>query len=625
MNKKGLKLALTALLAVSQAFALSEVRTPWISGSGPLRYVFENDAKDGKYAMNLWSVGHSKYANKAFLKHGTKTQDLTALIFNKSNFALSEAFYNQNSDPSNPLASFKQVSPRVEYNEMGMTVGGEISMPVWKNKGRLGLRGSVPFRSIELERLDSGLDKAEDPTADYVSGKVVKVTRRSDGAAAGAGAAGTLAAFNLGSESSVLAKAYRLDLLRALVDADGNKILTSGAAAAAGLKVFGTQIGTGGGNELNGNFAGIVPGAVANGRQTGKPVNHGYMLYDGGGFGLGAGRDGLYGNGIAGPINNIVPLRGDLANISGESARLNTFISANDYNAALSNFSADEAKKYWLIFRRTHNSVDASKFGNGDGNNVGGGRGITDNLDNYIAQFNENAFVYLAKQGISLDGQVRTGLGDIDVETFYRHTLNENWDAELQLGVRLPTGGDKDKYGSPYKSMLGNGEHWEIKIGGLLAWEAMSWMNLKADASYHFVLESTENRMAVFAGSTVKNLGPKAAADVDWGYFVGHVDATFFHPKNRDIRSVLGYELYYKLEDRLTYKNATAVAFDGGAKALSSKLAVKNTESIGHKVRFETSYQVSKYFEFFAGGSFTFAGQNVARDRDTHGGFNIRF
>jgi hypothetical protein len=75
----------------------------------------------------------------------------------------------------------------------------------------------------------------------------------------------------------------------------------------------------------------------------------------------------------------------------------------------------------------------------------------------------------------------------------------------------------------------------------------------------------------------------------------------------------------------LSYKNATAVAFDGVARALDKKLAVKNTESIAHKARFETSYQVSKYFELFAGGSFTFAGQNAMRDRDTHGGFNIRF
>ena len=123
----------------------------------------------------------------------------------------------------------------------------------------------------------------------------------------------------------------------------------------------------------------------------------------------------------------------------------------------------------------------------------------------------------------------------------------------------------------------------------------------------------------------------------DYGYFTGRFDFNFFHPKDSGIRSTIGYELYYKTEDHLTFKQKQMESWLGGKfvpgvldvqsnpQDLDNKLASKNTESIAHKVRFETSAQLLKHFEVFAGGSLTFAGQQVMRDRDAHGGFNIRF
>jgi len=614
------------------------MRTPWIAGNGPLRYVFESNDKEGKYSLNLWSAAHTKNANKAFLKHGTTTKEITELIFNKADFQVTDAFPNGQVDPNganyNPLAGFKSLSPRVEYNEMGMTVGGALAFPVCKGKGRLGVRASVPFRNIELERQDSGLDKAEDPTADYVSARVIAVTRPGNGGAAAAPA-------------NILAKAYRVDLLTALQQPSGTRVMAPGGGAAAGqgMNVFGTQLATGnvGANTpLNSNYAAIT--ITGN---TGKPLVHGYMLANEAGAAPvanpRAAADTLVFNApgaapVAGAAHTDL-LAADMNNLPTNDTTIGVFTTDRDYQAAFNaadpnSVLSKKGSNMWLVFRRTQNSTDALKFGDGSGGGtgVGAGRGLSDTIDQYLAQFNENAFVFLAKNGISLDSQERTGLGDVDVDFFYNHAFHEDWMGEVCVGVRLPTGGDKDKYGNPYKVMLGNGEHWEVKVGGMLAWEAFKWMNLKADASYHFVLEATENRMAVFKGSSVKNLGPKAAADVDWSYAKAHLDATFFHPKTRDIRSMLGYELYYKTEDRVSFKSKQAQSFDGpttaGAARLSdldNKLARKNTESIAHKVRFETSYQVGQYFELFAGGSFTFAGQNVMRDRDTHGGFNIRF
>ena len=141
-------------------------------------------------------------------------------------------------------------------------------------------------------------------------------------------------------------------------------------------------------------------------------------------------------------------------------------------------------------------------------------------------------------------------------------------------------------FSSPYKPQTGNGQHFEIKVGALIAWQPLKWMNAKLDAYYAFALESKEKRCAAFKGATIKNFGPRADADVDWGYFVGRLDFTFFHPKTDNIRGVIGYEFYYKTEDHLTFKQSARTSWLGNQVAnptvpynrpLDNNLARKNT------------------------------------------------
>jgi hypothetical protein len=58
---------------------------------------------------------------------------------------------------------------------------------------------------------------------------------------------------------------------------------------------------------------------------------------------------------------------------------------------------------------------------------------------------------------------------------------------------------------------------------------------------------------------------------------------------------------------------------------LDKTLAEKNTEQIAHRIKFETNWRAHKYFDFFAGGAYTFAGQNIPREMDWHGGMKVRF
>src|SRR5579862_3075922 len=157
MNRNLKALSLLGALVVNSAFA-TEWRTPWISERGPLRYTFEKlHNEEGKSNLNYWSVLHAKGANKAFGNNGDTTP-ITTLIFNKSDFSLNEIFPNSdvplNTENFNPFLRTVKIHPRVAYFETGATFGGRWDYPVYKDKGRIGIRGTVPVRSIEIERKD---------------------------------------------------------------------------------------------------------------------------------------------------------------------------------------------------------------------------------------------------------------------------------------------------------------------------------------------------------------------------------------------------------------------------------------------------------------------------------------
>src|SRR5271157_4960594 len=180
MNKRVSRLALLGALVATSALA-TEWRAPWIDQQGPLRYTFDKLHQD-KYNLNFWYTMHAKEAHKAFLKHSTKTKPVTELIFNKSDFTLNEIFPGSavplDTQNYSPFLNLYRIQPRVNYMEYGLVFGGRWDIPVWGEKGRIGLRMTMPFRRIEMER-DDNTDKDEDPMREFVATKVVRVTRNS--------------------------------------------------------------------------------------------------------------------------------------------------------------------------------------------------------------------------------------------------------------------------------------------------------------------------------------------------------------------------------------------------------------------------------------------------------------
>jgi hypothetical protein len=256
--------------------------------------------------------------------------------------------------------------------------------------------------------------------------------------------------------------------------------------------------------------------------------------------------------------------------------------------------------------------------------------------------------------GIVLQSNERIGLGDIDVDGFYEHTFNDQWRGELMLGVRFPTSTHNKQCKNPFAVSLGNGGHFELKLGAMGVWMPLSWMNIKLDLLYSFVLQKREKIPASFQGSCIKGFGPCADADVDWGYFLGHLDFNFFYCK-ADLSTTIGYELYYKTKDSICFKcnttnchclgqvwalsDGTPVtinmpsaqvlagnpSFQNFALGLDSCAAASNTERVAHRVRFETHWRATQCLSLYMGGAYTFAGKSISQENDIYAGLTVYY
>ncbi len=671
--KRGLiGLSIIATLVAGVATA-SEFRSPWLSERGSIRYIFEND-NPNRYSLNTYALAHRREAHKAFKSHGFSTEPLTSLFFNKADFPVNEIFPNNQIDPNskyyNPYMALTTLKPRATYYEWGMNLGARFEYPVFEDQGRIGFRVNVPIRAIEIEREDI-TSPVSNPEDEYIVSTYTKVGNNVPDLA------------NAGKNEykpsvDIIAKAYNMNFIASLFQNQSRDSALQFADGSA--KVFGVEIAKDFDTDAKSFKTDIKPIAgVVKDSGTGFPVEPnfsdtawGYVVGDNNGTAIdddivGNNGNGGYGARIAAPpvlgagdrhnwafdagddvkiataslqartIEDTAvafPASADVTEIlkapnvafftdtntaGGKSKTYNNFMdAANEYPTNM----PDYLKSSWLV------------LGYDNGQLVPGATAIKDGIENAVNQYSEDPYEWLRGKGFEFETQRRTGLGDIDLDFFYEHNFLNEWITELMIGLRLPTGSNDDYSGNAYNAHLGNGEHFEIKIGGMAAWQPIDWMNLKLDTYVSFALEATEQRCAVFEGSSIKNIGPKVDADVDWAYFVARLDATFFHPKTKDISGTVGYELYWKGEDNIHFKQTEMTPFYGPSfsdpnnlllSSLSNSLAEANTEAVSHKFRGEISVQINEWTDLLVGGSFVFAGKNVPREFDAHGGFNIKF
>ena len=655
MNKKIVQSTLLALAMAGGSVCATELHAP-LPG-GPLRYDFEYLKKD-KQALNIWSTGYMREADKAYAKHGFKTKPLSNLIFGKSEFTISEAFQDAKDDQgyfenNHPGLSTVKIAPRVSFEERGIVLGADWSMPVMKNKGRIGIRASLPLRDVRMEK-----DNEAEAAVTGDQSKVLNEVRFISMGTKHAG--GSVNDYVLNNVTS-----YNLKYLANIKTLDGTGkvvgLFKPGNPAALGGVPTTTATANIGGLGSNTHF---VPMLVIKSTASGQPPRG-----QGGGV--------LLKNVVSNDESK------DLVDARGGNTRIGYAAPDGKYyahamQAASPGATTNDSKFGGMDGVTAFTQVPADFAGAGVGaammlestvdydvtkidsdlwaTTIHGANGAPVAESNSAKSFIDNALLYhktsvgqfLKDRGYVFETYNLAGLGDANVDLFYSHKLTKKVIAELALGVVIPTGAGDKYFGNPYRKFLGNGDHIELKAGAKLAANLFKCFDFKADARYNFVLETTEHRMQVFKNSTIKNIGNPADADVSWGYFTGNVDVTMYHPKTRDIATTIGYQLYYKTEDKVNFKEKTttnhmlgqvwshangtlASATNPGSqwaafpRELGNKEARRGTESIAHRAYVEGSYTFSKYLTLSVGGKWTFAGQNVAADGEAFTGVNVKF
>lgn len=598
----------------------TEMRTPWISERGPISYIIE-PVKEEKWSLDVFALAETKEAEKAYMQHGFDTYPLSTLFFNKSDFAIADAFPNEtmstNAENYNPYLEIIKIHPRVTYYEAGINIGARFEYPVCKNKGRIGLRTNIPIRSIELER-ENISDNQSDPNEDYILSRVVRLETGGDSLVA--------------NDVDKTVTAYSFDLLyRLFQDAARTPAVNAdGAAVPYSLTVFGENLAKPAANfalgktmagDLDHPCAAVIfkesgtgtPGMPNEPTEARAPQ---HWAFNSGDTQL---RDytNVFVDAIGQPEMTYEEYVGpDIVQ------NIYFFNNGQAYTAQEDKLATNLKNNAWLILGYNNGALE------------GGATNIKNGIEDALSLYQENPYEWLWTNGqFELETQRRTGLGDIDLDLFYEHRFSNSFVAEGFVGLRFPTGENDDYSGNPYNVHLGNGEHWEVKLGGLVAAKPAYWMNIKLDTYFSFVLEGSETRSAVFEGSSVKNIGPAVAADVSWQYFVMRLDGNFFHPRTENVSATLGYELYLKTKDDIDFKQPTITPFYGDnfngtdslAANLSGSLAAANTQAVGHKIRAELRAVLSEWVTLFGGGSFVFAGKNVPRDSDLHCGLAVKF
>ncbi len=687
MMKKTLKLASLTFLMFGCAIA-SEFRPPMSADRGPQRLDMNAEREsEGNWELDLYSVAYSRNANKTFTKHGSSTAPLSALIFGKDSFkvsdALTSALANKYSQEFNPNLGATILYPRVTYSEQGVNFGGKLGYRVLDGKGCVAVKVNVPLKTVRMER-DNNIETNEQGFTDNVIRNVVgKPAIPTDSNAANNPGAAPVA---LDPALSTLTPMYRLSYVRNLPVVDAGRIrgLVDKSTANNNIAIAATAYG----QDRVANFGLVAQGnpryAVGDAipfvlfyqpdarvvptienRAVAMHANVRQHFRAAGGA---TGEMVIGADANANQINTAILDIGSTTPAARVGTRADVLVNvpaADAPFAALTELPLDGAqlKPNVLYAPRGRNNagdLDAyqalfDKYGDrlwllgvaaDTGALIGNGAGVA-LVEQGIARYgSETAEQWLWRNGFSMNNDQRTSLGDITINPCFEYAFNESWEGSVYAHVLIPTGGSKKTGYNAYKARLGNDNHVELGAGANVAWQAFDWMNVRLDAMAAYALPAKERVNAPFKGATVRGIGPVVDADINYTTLRASLDTTLVHPKASALATTLGYDFCFKTKDsatlasnKYTFKtlandpNSWFGGFwDNGTQRFVNKevdldpaVLTSNTERISHVFRMESSWHATEQLSVFCGASAPLWGQYVAKMSEVHGGMNVKF
>lgn len=556
-------------------------------------------------------------ANDNVTRH---TVPLAQLWFGQSTFLASDIFAGAQitGTTENPLLPFAQITPRFGYNEKGAVLAFNA---IRKNLGCsrdwfVGGRVALPIEVVEVNQRNAGSIVEILPG---FSDTIVTIQQQ-------LGGEDLTPAANQGSVDSREVKAYRLDLLTSLQLPDGTPMVQYGTVSgttATDTFIAGQDITTNvdqhGATATSGKRAPMYAYKQSNGV---FPLAKQGLTYALSNFPLSA-----TGQFVYPMINNeadaILTADGGSALADGSFAAFGGANSAStptnlqqDYagNLALNNSAQ---KELFIVPVMISSGATFEPIGLLVQNTI---EYVLDSLD----LTEQSVIEFFQSRGINLNASdCSSGAGDTFLE-FYGGKMCDCWFADALLGFRLPTGTNANEPKRIYQQTTGNNGHFGLIFAVEGGYMPCDWLGIKADFFWEHDFCALEKRAAPFKASTTRNIGPCMDTTVHWDSFQFHVDFTFFSQKCPDLGWDLGYELYAKMNDRVSLCRSTALDFNGNTNLVDPCLLSQNTNTQSHKIRAEV-FNRWGCCQIFLGGSYIIAGRQVMKEVECHLGMQAFF
>lgn len=248
---------------------------------------------------------------------------------------------------------------------------------------------------------------------------------------------------------------------------------------------------------------------------------------------------------------------------------------------------------------------------------------LLQSIDTFGGEFNPVSF--FADRCIGLCAAKRIiGVGDLDLELYSGYD-GACWFGDFELGFRFPTGKRIKDVNNIFGQSTGKNGHFLLRIGMDGGWQFANWGAIRLDWSYWHAFSRKENRAAAFTGQTVRNIGPCSEVKNSWNEFLFHADLNLFHPCNRDLGMMVGYELWAKTKDHFNTKCATtAVDFQGNTQTVNPCGLAVGTKSLTNKIRGSVFHRWN-YFELLLGASQVISGRDAMRESEAFIAVNVYF
>lgn len=524
------------------------------------------EKQDSAWNVDLWGAAYERFADSAYPWNGCCQMALTPLFLGKESFKLAEIFYDSVIEiHDNPWVTVATIKPSIEYNDKGVYMGATWSRDVeWgKRSFRLGLRGNMPVKMIEVSRRYNGTDVARETET-----KEDMVRYAYETIAPGVTAYRTYA--------------YRFDLVNALLvnQTTGDHMVTYGQAGDTHVRI----------DNIDVTAAGSHWAHVKGGSATGAPD-----------LPLGA---------LESAVTTAGPLAADGSGL-GNNAKA-YFSSATDY-AALG-ASPTNQSTMWLVPSFTAAGAMETNA-----------QVIEGAIEVALDMVESSVLNYILRKNIDLGTQKNMGAGDALLQLFMSRNWHDNRIfSEAHVGVVFPTGKIATSTLKPFLLPLGNNGHYEVEPGLDLKWNAVNWLSLHAGFSYHWVLKACESVAAPFHGACVKNLGPCVRANTSWQYALVVGDMTLVEPHDHHFGMNVGYEGYFKTCDKVCLCSNEAVDLEGHTQALDANVLTTYTKVRSHKLKTEFFYN-QRSGSIFGGFDYIVAGKNTPKDIGYHVGLLVEF